>query len=466
MAGDEAILVVGLMACFCSVVLSAGFGYTCTGGSFDPDDFDTDKCLTLFPEDDTGGGGGGGGGGTTNPSNYPTSNLYSECHGQFYNEATTTCFGDRIAGIRWVWLDNDTARTCRARTHKYGVVVSSSQTAHNMKYKFPDIVGNMANSMSFNNGPSGFLDNQNIKFYVTPLDVNDQKISDTAEYVLDTANSSETCSGHGTPVDFSQARLINTSTPAQETVPCSGDVYLPKTACQRAGVTLDNPSDASRCGDGFQTVELDTTHPSYKAATGGGQCQFSKTTPCSVPCASTVVRETKTQAMCDQEAYTYNQWVNAMGCVVDNFSHSSPPANQSDYTQMTGTCYPAGGEDGVTATLSMRVSSDGYSCVPVYNWNACGKQVCPVNCRGHWEAGAWGDWSGSHSCWGAANKTRYRTDRYQYDELKQGTGQACPHTEGDTRQAKECDCNTNCDDGCDCDDGVYIQNSLGEWVEV
>ena len=127
MAGDDgAILAVGMIACFFSAVMSAGLSYTCTGGSFDPDDFDTDKCLELFPKDTSGGGGGG----VNDPGNYPPSDEYTVCKGLFYNEATTTCFGGTTAGIRWEWLSSDEALDCRAKTAKYSVVISSSYNNH------------------------------------------------------------------------------------------------------------------------------------------------------------------------------------------------------------------------------------------------------------------------------------------------------------------------------------------------
>jgi len=395
---DAAIIVVMMMACFFSAVMSAGLSYTCTGGSFDPDDFDTDKCLELFPEDTSGGGGGGGGGGgtttpTQDPSTYAPADEYAFCKGQFYNEATTTCFSSGgIAGIRWSWFENDEARTCRSKTYKYGIVVSSSQNSHRVKYRFPDIVGSEANSFNFSGAPPGFLPGQNIKFYITPLDVNDKKVGDMAEYVLDVDNSSETCRGHGSPVSFSKATIIEdpnasdpSAAPAPDPVPCDGNVYKPVSGCMRAGLELNDPYDSSRCGDGFQTTELDTSHPSYKAPKHGGTCEYSKTMPCSNPCSDTVVREKKTQAVCNLEAYTYNQWTNSLGCVKDTgFDKTSPPTDASAYVQITENCFPIGEKDGVVATLSMKPSVDEYSCVPVYNWNACGKTECPKNCVGDW----------------------------------------------------------------------------------
>jgi hypothetical protein len=390
---DAAIIVVMMMACFFSAVMSAGLSYTCTGGSFDPDDFDTDKCLELFPEDTSGGGGGGTTTPTQDPSTYAPADEYAFCKGQFYNDATTTCFSSGgIAGIRWSWLENDEASTCRQKTYKYGIVVSSSQNSHRVKYRFPDIIGSDANSFNFSGAPSGFLPGQNIRFYITPLDVNDKKVGDTAEYVLDVDNSSETCRGHGSPVSFSKATIIEdpnasdpSAAPPPDPVPCEGSVYKPVSGCMRAGLELNDPYDSSRCGDGFQTTELDTSHASYKAPEHGGTCEYSKTVPCSNPCSDTVVREKKTQADCNLEAYTYNQWTNSLGCVKDTgFDKTSPPTDARGYVQITENCFPIGEKDGVVATLSMKPSVDEYSCVPVYNWNACGKTECPKNCVGDW----------------------------------------------------------------------------------
>ena len=417
-SSDTGIVLVLVIGGFLSMVSSVAAGYTCTGGTFNPEDFDTDKCLEWPKKGGGSGGGSGGGGGSSNtdPNSYAPADEYAFCKGQFFNEATTTCFSNStgIAGIRWKWLESDDATTCRMKTYKYAVVVSSSQNSHRVKYRFPDVIGNDANSFCFSGAPSGFLPNQNIKFYITPLDENDKKIGDTAEYVLDTNNSSEVCNAHGTPVAWSQATVVEdpdakdpSSEPPPDPVPCDGNVYLPQSACIRAGLELNDANDPQRCGDGFQTTELDTSDPSYSAAQHGGTCNFTNTVPCSFPCAPTVVRTQKTQEDCDIEAYTYNQWVNAAGCVKDTgFDKSSPPTLLEDYTQITESCFPIGEQDGIIATLSMEVSPDGYSCVPVYNWNACGKTECPKDCVGDWvdhptpEVTCWNSPAAKSAGWG------------------------------------------------------------------
>jgi hypothetical protein len=435
MAGDDSsmIIVVVMMVCFCSVILAGGFGYTCTGGSFDLDDFDMDKCLGKTTTTTTTGGGG-----NTDPGNNPPADEYAECEGQFYNEATTTCFGDQTAGIRWEWLDDDTARTCRGHTAKYGIMISSSYNNHVTKYRFPDVIGNMANSFSFNGGPPEFLTGNNIKFYITPLDAFDKKVATTAEYTLDNMNSAEKCTAHGTPVPWSQAQLVSTGTEnAPDTQPCEGNVYLPVSECLRSGLVLNDENDPNRCGAGYQTVELDTNHPSYIAAKDGGSCEFSKAVPCSFPCAPSLPVVEKTQAMCDQEAYTYNNWRNSMGCVKDNFPHSSPPTDQSAYTRITGDCYPDGSADGVQATLAMEVSDDKLSCIPTYRWSACGFSVCPENCIGHWSE-AWGPWDPPNlgqAC--DSEQVRYKTATYVIDHQKVGDGAACERGHGDTKIVDE-----------------------------
>lgn len=430
MADDgTALVVVAMMTCFFSVVLS-GFSYTCTGGSFDPEDFDGDKCLTLFPEDDddSGGGGGGGGsdgGGVSNPSNLP-STPGGACE-YFSQDVTTTCYSSSggEAGVRWGWLDSDDATACKEKTTKYGIVVSSSETNHNVKYKFPDVVGRDSNSFKFNGAPSGFLTGQNVKFEITPLNDSNEKVGNTVIATLDTNNSREACNAHGTAVPFSSATSLGAvgSQPTLDPQDCQGNTYTPPSACMRDGVVLDGTP--SRCGHGKINWALDTNAADYVAAKDGGSCTLSHSRVCEVPCPPDAPPPP------DCNSYVTDFLRNdTLGCVADDFDHNNPPSSASAYTKYTDH-YPAGGKDGVIQWY--KIASDPTNCKKLTEWRACGYTEEPVNCVGNWVNDG-----GEYTTYGPCNcphKTKYTKQNKKYHVSDEGnaTGAACETFHGDTK---------------------------------
>jgi hypothetical protein len=385
MAGDDgAIIVVIMMICFCSAVMAGGFGYTCTGGSFKPEDFDADKCLTLPGGDDKGGGGGGGGGGgAVDPYTYPTSSLTEElaCSGYMYEDAMTTCYdvNNKEAGVRWEWIDSDEALVCKGYTTKYGVVVSSSQENHTLKYRFPDIMGRDMNSFKFKNPPDGFLVGQNIKFYITPLNDLDEKIGNTVEATLDTNTSSEVCNAHGDAVDFSKAVLITADDPKEQVpVDCAGGSWSDWGPCLMNQVDITNDQI---CKSGIQTRSLE----GYDAATGGGTCNLQesrtcRSTGCDVveePDQDCVVGEWDSQIASSSLGITlYNDTytgANTCSAACDGAPGSYPGAN------------PGGGVRVESRDIKFEQKGNGQACPDLRREQACNTQKCPKDCVGAWQ---------------------------------------------------------------------------------
>jgi hypothetical protein len=434
-SGDSGLVLVMVMSGVFCMVSSIGLGYTCTGGSFDSDDFDMDKCLewpkksastsNTTPTSTTTPGGGG-------PSVFTPSSDFNACEAQFFNEATTTCYSSQsgTAGIRWKWLDNEEADKCIEKTTKYDVVVSSSSSNHNVRYRFPAVIGRDANSFAFTNAPSGFLESQNIRFYITPLNDIDEQITRPATYELDTQNSSEVCNAHGTPVDFGMATSLGAvgSQPSLNPTPCQGNTYTPPSACTRNGVVLDGTPD--KCGDGLISWNLDTSAADYVAAKDGGACVLAHTRGCTVPCPPDAPPPP------DCNSYVTDFLRNdTLGCVKDDFDHSNPPANASSYTKYTGGHYPVGEDDGVMQYY--KIATDPLNCPKLTEWRACGYTETPVNCVGSWVKDG-GEYYKNKVCDGCSCKSaaHYR-QKYKYviPEGKEGnaTGAACDAVNGATK---------------------------------
>lgn len=379
MAGDEAILIVGLMACVFSAVLSAGFSYTCTGGSFDPDDFDTDKCLTLFPEDDDEGGGGGGGGGNDDPADFPASNV-SACSGYIHEDVTTTCYdvNSGEAGVRWAWLDSDEANVCKGYTTKYGIVVSSSSENHTLKYRFPDVMGRDMNSFKFNNAPSAFLAGQNIKFYITPMNDLNERIGNTFTATLDTNNSSETCNAHGNPVSFTSATRIEATEP-QDQVPvnCAGGTWSAWGPCMMNQTDITNDQI---CKTGIQTRTLS----GYTPATGGGTCNLEESQTCrSSGCANTT-EPAQDCVLGEWDSQLASQSLN-IPLYHDTFTGANTcSAACSGPAGSYPGANPGGGVRVETRDIRIEQRGQGAACGDMRRTPACNTQTCPKDCVGAW----------------------------------------------------------------------------------
>ena len=338
----------------------------------------------------------------------------------------TTCYDIDTgeAGVRWEWIDSDDAEECKNKVTKYGIVVSSSQYNHNVKYRFPDVIGRDSNAFKFNNAPSEFLEGQNVKFEITPLNDINEKIANTVVATLDTNNSTEICNAHGDPVDFSSAELLGDvgSKPTLNPTPCEGNTYTPPTECMRDGVVLDGTP--GKCGDGLVQWSLDTSAADYVAATDGGECVLAHSRGCHVDCPP----DAPPPADCNQYV---PGWNNAgLGCVKDNFDHNNPPANDSDYVKM-GDCYPAGEKDGVK--MRYKVATDPINCSNLTEWVACGLTECPINCVGSWVDNG-SEFTENATCPAQGNKkNHYQPQIYRVTTQANATGAACETTNGATR---------------------------------
>lgn len=365
------IMMVGLMACVFSAALSAGFAYTCTGGSFDPDDFDTDKCLELFPEDDDDGGGGGGGGdgGDGGSEDAPSSQDLTICGTQFFSNESRTCFtGSEQVGVRWAWLNNDTASSCREKVAKYLVEISSSKDNHNTK-KMYSVVGKDSNSIIISGAGSFMVQNgnkQNVKIYITPLDASGAKISQTAVAEVDTSSSNtDTCDAiGGTAVALSSFTDVSTSSSSSSEggTDCVGGTWSAPGPCMADdGVTVLT-GEPGKCGAGTAKLTLS----GYTPPTGGGTCVTEKRERCTNPCPV----ETPTPCVLARLPNGEINW---------NPYPGTPDYNATCRTQ----CAASGAAtESIFASADVLEDAQGTGACNYTQTTTC---TCPRDCVGHWQ---------------------------------------------------------------------------------
>ena len=96
---SELIIILLIACCCCMIISGVGF-WSCTGGTFDTDQFDSSKCLSR-----------GTGFVYTDPNSTPTSLEFTTCIGSIDTNETKLCIDKNSgsAGIQWKWVDTDSA---------------------------------------------------------------------------------------------------------------------------------------------------------------------------------------------------------------------------------------------------------------------------------------------------------------------------------------------------------------------
>ena len=430
MSGEESSMIVIMMiVCSCSIALTAGLGYTCTGGSFGLDDFDMDKCLewpkkstsNTTPTSTTTPGGGGGGSQTV-----PDSQDLTICGTQFFSNESRTCFtGSEQVGVRWAWLNSDTASSCRDKVAKYLVEVSSSIDNHNTK-KMYNVLGKDANSVIIS-GASSLMTSggnaQNVKIYITPLDASGAKISETAVAEVDTGSSdTDTCEAiGGTAVPF--ADFLQVTAGAAETGEgCSGGTWSPPGPCMADDGVTELTGEVGKCGTGSALLTLSGQTP----ASAGGSCVVEKRERCTKPCPE----ETPSDCLLARLPPSPN---GEEGGVVWNPYPGSP-----DYIDACKTQCKASGATTEEIYQSANVLEDavGEGGCTFSQETTC---ECPRDCVGHWTST--GTESGRH-CVELANLSwtnnmilaDYNMERFDVTTPANSTGE-CPNA-GKSRKTK------------------------------
>jgi len=408
---SSAIIILLVACCFFALVVGGLGFWTCTGGSFDTDQFDSDKCLSIpggdgDDDDDDGGGGGGGGGGTyTPPNSITTSSDFLECVGSIFPNETKTCFdkGSGSAGLRWKWADTDQATTCKAKVVKYRIDMSSSASNHSLIYSYTVLGGN-ANAFRFKNCPPTFLDGTNVKFILSPLTGSDELIVAPIETEIDTNSAGSSCEdigagGLSSAIDFDTLTIVQK--PDEIPPPptdCTGGTWGDWGACMKDG------SPVTECGNyGMKTRYL----TGYTPAANGGTCVTEQSESCYTGACPTVVPPPPPQ-----------------DCVLSEW-YDMIPANGSPVCSR-----PCGGGKKTRKRLIEISAAYGGRCGTTTEEVDCNTHVCPVDCVGSWISNGASYRTGSGGCQGWWDNY---PEIYNITVNRQGTGRACEAGHGATR---------------------------------
>lgn len=408
---EAGMLVVAMMVSVFSSAVSGALTYTCTGGSFDYDQFDADKCLTL-PEEDGGGSGGGGSGGGVNTygSDYAAAGEdLLVCFSTFFSNESRTCFTETSqVGVRWAWLNSDLASSCRDKVAKYFVEVSSSADNHNKKYAYT-VVGKDANSIIISDASVLMVDGdnkQNVRLYITPLDASGAKITDTATAEVDVGSSAtESCDAiGGTAVAFSEFTELETPVEGSGT-PCTGGTWSEAGPCMADDGVTEITGEPGACGAGTALKVL-------SGYTGGPPCVTEKRERCAKECPE----PTPTDCVLARLPNGEINW--------------NPYPGTPDYNATCLAQCSASGEttESIFASADVLEDAQGSGRCAYTQTTTC---ECPRDCVGSWKH------TSTEDRWCEQDTTRsatYKVEKFTVSTPANATG-SCPD-EGKTRKTR------------------------------
>ena len=402
-AGDNAatgMLVLAMVVSVCSSAISGALTYTCTGGSFKTEDFNTDKCLG-WPDKENGSGGGGGV--QTYGSEYAAAGEdLLVCFATFFSNESRTCFTDTSQiGVRWAWLNSDIASSCREKVAKYFIEVSSSSDNHNKKYAYT-VVGKDANSIIISDASAVMVDGenkQNVRLYITPLDASDAKIADTATAEVDVGSSAtESCDAiGGTAVAFSEFKELSTAV-AESGTPCTGGTWSEPGPCMADDGVTELTGEPGACGAGTALKVL-------TGYTGGPPCVTEKRERCAKECAE----PTPTDCVLARLPNGEINW---------NPYPGTPDYNSTCRTQ----CAASGAEtESIFASADVLEDAQGNGQCAYTQTTTC---ECPRDCVGSWQHT--GDES-RHCLPDSTNmEATYKVEKFEVSTPAAGGG-SCPN---------------------------------------
>ena len=289
MADNTGLFIVLMIACVISIASSVLMSYTCTGGTWDFDNFKASKCVEIpddtDPDDGSDGSdgsdGGGGGNNTSNiPSNsenVPISEHY--CPGGLLMDHSKACFvkGHEKAGATWAWAEYESIKECKSKCAKYQVIVYSNQDENVAKYRYIKDGGD-SSDFAFEGAPANWVTGRAVTFEVTPLTADDKKLTDTATIKVTALGESDQCGDMGMSnyVNFNDLEFIfegEGDTPPPEKKDCSGGTWVldEEYGCLSDGVKQDKTACGPSCMEKF-----DKKGDDFIPASGGGTCEVTK----------------------------------------------------------------------------------------------------------------------------------------------------------------------------------------------
>ena len=424
--------------------------YTCTGGTWDFDNFEASKCVEI-PEDDNTDpacntfttssdcpltcdwdtttslcsepAGGGGGNNTpnipSNSENIPRSEHY--CPGGLVMDQSNACFvkGQEKAGATWAWAEYESIKECKTKCAKYQVIVYSNQDENVAKYRYIKD-GSNSSDFAFEGAPANWVTGRAVTFEVTPLTADDKKLTDTATIKVTALGESDQCGDMGMSnyVNFNDLEFLfegEGDTPPPEKKDCSGGTWVldEEYGCLVDGVPVVKTARGPSCMEKF-----DKKGDDFVGAANGGTCELTK--------YELFQRQSDQEYVADEAIdCVWNEWTPAPLAGVNAEPYAA--------IGISGTCSKecAGG----TQRQAKYVSADdenvdnGEVCGTKIQTVACNTQPCPINCVGNWSCPQWSYKEKS----GSGGRRGERTCTYVVSKSKNSTGTACPHTHGETK---------------------------------
>ena len=453
MADNTGLFIVLMIACVISITSSVLMSYTCTGGTWDFDNFKGSNCVKI-PEGEenpdpacttfttqsdcpsrcswdtttsscgeyVGGGGGGGGGGSyedIDPASLGNSVHYALCSGAIASNDAKTCWNenDRSAGVRWVWSEAQEQALCKGYAAKYRIVVSSNYDDHVGRYYYDKSPGT-ANSFRFKNSPNGWLKGMNVKFVITALTSDDKRVISPVTVELDASESTDDCDeiGAGTAVDWSEMKDMPQASarpPPPPPTDCTGGEWVldEEYGCLSDGL----PQDKTACGPTCME-KFDKKGDDFVPAANGGTCELTTYKPFYRP-------------SCNE--YEADE---AVDCQWDPWTLAPLAGNSEPYDAIgiNGTCSKpcAGGTQRQARYVSVDDENvdNGEVCGSEFKTIACNTQACPINCQSGYQCGGWEEYQTSNKSggWTHYKKRRKRTCTLNVSVQPNSYGAPCP----------------------------------------
>jgi hypothetical protein len=441
MADNSALFtVIILILCIASFIVSM---WTCTGGSWDFDNWEWDSCVKIPGSDqspspapapapsynipDSGGSGSG-----SQPDLYTSRvlNLYveksehfMECPASFEVNSSVSCY-DKVnngAAISWYSAQNAISNTCKS--HISSIIVYINSTYQSSRYYYTELLPTATN-FYFKNAPEGFVTTQSgnsqaITFIVQFLDKDKKLLAPEISQVLIPVEQNEDCSnmGVGDGVDWNgnvNEWIAPTPTVTiPDPVNCSGGTWTPIGGCMLDDVEVD-PND---CG-GMCFQKYYYGGPNFIAAKDGGECVRTKDIGISrTSCNPAAVQQPKDCVPSD--------WyidINANGTTC---SRSCGGGLRNEHRNVIQD--PQAGGKECEGELTRQID--------------CNTQDCPVHCLGGWECGdEYTETVMNPGVYQGGTIYRSKDCVYKVYQNKNPYGTACPSTDGATKKDRRAVC--------------------------
>ena len=379
--------------------------WTCTGGSWDFDNWDLDSCVKIpgsdpspapapAPADTIPDSGGSGSGSGSQPDLY-TSNIkdlyieksehFTDCSSMFNIDKSASCYNkdNNGAAVQWFFKDDSITSTCKNNIEKIRVLVTSSQIGiDNDQWWYVDL-GQSSTHFYFKNAPEGFVTTQagnthKITFVIQALDKEEKIMVPEIKEVLIPENQVGDCSnlGVGDGIIWGDTMLkytLPTYIPAPPSPPkdCEGGEWIldENYGCQINGEKVDKDACGPNCFERFYYGG-----PNFVPAENGGSCITEE------------IREYAREGCSGTEATVYTQpcelsdWTVSTRVGVDTF-----PVTKPNDLATGGYCskqYKEDPDDPAGTQLQVRtVLQEPYGKDPDGNEYTCGVRQREVDCN-------------------------------------------------------------------------------------